>query len=108
MDLCMFLNLLMRNKGLQSIGHLIVTDLIFLQFMFSCNSRIPSSLFCLYHLEDFNSQILGSVQEVQAWPMRFQFHLVGSGSGCVYPSSWDLQNQMYPGGNGRGDIRLLS
>lgn len=85
-----------------------ITDLIFLQFMFSCNNHIPSSLFCLYHLEGFDSQILGSVQEVQVWPMRFQFHLVGSGSGCVYPSSWDLQNQVYPGGNLRGDIGLLS
>ena len=43
--------------------------------MFSYNKHIPSSLFCLYHLDGFNSQILGSVQEVQAWPMRFQLHL---------------------------------
>lgn len=57
------------------------------------------------------SQILGSVHEVQAWPMRFQLHLakvVGSGSGCVYHSSWDLQNQVYAGGNGRQDIGILS
>lgn len=91
--------LLMWSNGLQSIGHLMVTDLIFLQFMFSYNNHIPSSLFCLYHLEGFNSQILGSVQEVEAGPMRFQFHVtkvVVSGSGCVYHSSWESTESDVP------------